>query len=90
MFRGVVRWGETHRDGGSVADAVRDVLRHVRFPLMSTDVLRVEVIPTGLVPKELLAEALAHHEAGGAEVCVGDGRWCCLICCVPGCVFETE
>ena len=69
MFRGVVRWGEAHRDGGSVADAVRDVLQHVRFPLMSVDVLRAEVVPTGLVPEELLVEALTRDEAGGMEVC---------------------
>ena len=44
-------------------------MQHVRFPLMSADVLRAEVIPTGLVPEELLAEALAYHEGGGTKVC---------------------
>lgn len=68
LYRATVAWGHAHcarHASISLNDALAEPLRHIRLPLIPTSGLMSVVRPDGLVPVDLLLEALAYHSDPG-------------------------
>ena len=68
LYRATVAWGRAYcaqHPGIALADALAEPLRHIRLPLIPTSGLMGVVRPDGLVPVDLLLEALAYHSDPG-------------------------
>jgi len=52
IFDGVIRWGRAHAESKKPEDlkvALKDVIKHIRFPLLTSGDLASKVVPSGVL-----------------------------------------
>lgn len=64
LFKSIQKWGEhqikKHKKSISLKEQLKNILPHIRYPLMSVEELSEIVKPTGLIPHELYIQTMEY------------------------------